>query len=194
ALINQDNSGFSSLTYGGHNQTVRYDGVLSGKFLLEAYFARALNDINEVPLVNTWNTIDQTVTPPITTGGIGFYEAGNHGLNRQYAAKATNIYAGHQIKYGVEFDDVVYSNINQRTGPTFKTPVGDTTATGAQIQILSDPTFGKIYRVVRANLNSARVTTQKYVDFFAQDSWKVGSRLTINPGIRYEQETMNGTL
>src|SRR5207248_2964136 len=52
ALINQDTSGFSSLTYGGHNQTVRYDGVLSGKFLLEVYFARALNDINEVPLVN----------------------------------------------------------------------------------------------------------------------------------------------
>src|SRR5439155_9627407 len=125
---------------------------------------------------------------------IGFYEAGNHSLNRQYAAKATNIFAGHQIKYGLEFDDVIYSNINQRTGPTFKTPVGDTTATGANIRILSDPTFGKIYRVVRANLNSARVTTQKYVDFFAQDSWKVGSRLTINPGIRYEQETMNGTL
>jgi len=194
ALLNQDTSGFSSLTYGGHNQTVRYDGVLSGNFLIETYFARALNDINELPAVNTWHTTDRTITPNVITGGIGFFEAGNHSLNNQYAAKATNIFGGHQIKYGVEYDDVTYSNINQRTGPTFTTPVGDKTATGAEIQILPDPTFGKIYRVVRANLNSARVTTQKYVDFFVQDSWKVTNRLTVNPGLRYEQEKMNGTL
>jgi hypothetical protein len=49
ALLNKDTSSFSSLTYGGHNQTVRYDGVLSSNFLLEGFWARALNDINEVP-------------------------------------------------------------------------------------------------------------------------------------------------
>ena len=31
-LLNQTTAGFSSLTYGGHNQTVRYDGVLSSRF------------------------------------------------------------------------------------------------------------------------------------------------------------------
>jgi len=193
-LLNNDTSGFSSITYGGHNQTVRYDGVLSSRFLAEAFYARALNDINEVPSVNTWFVRDRTVVPNVVSGGIGLYEAGNHSLNNQYAVKLTNVFAGHQVKYGVEYDDVTYSNINQRTGPTFKTPVGDQTATGAQIDIIADPTFGKIYRVTRANLNTARTTLQKYVNFFVQDQWRVGNRLTINPGLRYEQETMSGTL
>jgi len=194
ALLNQTTAGFSSLTYGGHNQTVRYDGVLSNNFLVQAHYARALNDIVETPSVNEWFVRDRTVVPNIVSGGIGFYEAGNHSLNNQYAVNATNLFGGHQLKYGIEYDDVTYSNINQRTGPTFTTPVGDQTATGAQIDILSDPTFGKVYSVVRANLNSERLTTQKYVDFFVQDSWKVGDRLTVNPGIRYEQETLTGTL
>jgi hypothetical protein len=47
-------------------------------------------------------------------------------------------------------------NINQRTGPTFTAPDGRVTATGASIDVIADPTFGKIYRVTRANFNSAR--------------------------------------
>ena len=49
-------------------------------------------------------------------------------------------------------------------------------------------------RPTGANLNSARTTTQKYVNFFVQDSWRVGDRLTVNPGLRYEQEKLAGTL
>jgi hypothetical protein len=193
ALLNNNTAGFSSIDYGGHNQTVRYDGVLSNNFLAEVFWARALNDINETPNDNTWFVRDRTVTPNIVSGGIGFYEAGNHSLNNQYVAKFTNMFGGHQLKYGVEFDDVTYSNINQRTGPTFTAPDGRTTATGAQIDIISDPTFGRVYRVTRANFNSARTTLQKYWTFFVQDSWKL-NRLTINPGLRYEQEKMSGTI
>src|SRR6185436_7273960 len=193
ALLNKDTSSFSSLTYGGHNQTVRYDGVLSSNFLVEGFWARALNDINEVPSVNTWRVTDRTVTPNAISGGIGFYEAGNHSLNNQFSAKLTNVIGNHQVKYGVQFDDVTYSNINQRTGPTFTAPDGRQTATGATIDVIADPTFGKIYRVTRANFNSARTTTQKYVTFFAQDSWRL-DRLTINPGLRYEQEKMAGSI
>jgi outer membrane receptor protein involved in Fe transport len=191
---------FSSLTYGGHNQAVRYNGILSNSFLVEAYFARALNDINEVPQVNSWSVTDQTVVPNVRSGGIGFYEAGNHSLNKQYSVKLTNSFGGHELKYGLEYDNVDFSNINQRTGPTFMVypngpgAAGVPTATGASVTILSDPTFGKVYRVTRANLNSARTTTQKYFDFFVQDTWRAGSRLTINPGIRYEQEALSGTV
>ena len=54
--------------------------------------------------------------------------------------------------------------------------------------------FGQIYRVTRANFNVSRDIPQTYVNFFAQDTWRVGDRLTINPGIRYEQEKMSGTI
>jgi len=59
------------------------------------------------------------------------------------------------------------------------------------INIIPDPTFGQIYRVVRGNFTTGALTTQHYQDAFIQDTWRIG-RFTINPGIRYEQEALNG--
>lgn len=193
SLLVNDTSSFSDIEYGGHNQTVRYDGVVNSNFLVEGSYGRSFNRIAETPTVNQWRITDTTVVPNRISGGIGFYEKGNESTNAQYVGKATWLWAGHQVKVGGLYEDVEYSQINQRTGPTFTAPDGRTTATGAQLSILADPTFGRIYRVTRANFNSARVTTQNYWSVFAQDNWKVTDRLTINPGIRYEQQTLVGT-
>jgi hypothetical protein len=185
---------YSELTkFGGHNQTVRYDGVVSPTWLVEASFARAVNDIEEVPLVDEWRYRDFTVTPTRITGGIGFFEAGNHSLNNQWSIKSTHILRGHEVKYGFAFDDVEYSQLNQRTGPTFTTSDGRQTATGAQVDVIADPAFGRIYRVIRANYTDTRDTEQTYWNFFVQDQWRASSRLTINAGLRYEQESLIGT-
>ena len=188
----EDTSSFSEIDYGGHNQTVHYDGVFGSNFLLEATFARAKNKISELPSVNEWRVTDTRVVPNVITGGIGFYEQGNDSENLQYAVKATNVFGGHQIRYGALYEDVTYANINQRTGPTFAIN-GRQTETGATVSILPDVNFGQIYRVTRANFNAARTTTQRYGSFFVQDSWRVTDRLTINPGLRYEQQTLVGT-
>ena len=186
---------FSELDkFGGNNQTVRYDGVITPTFLIEGSFANARNQISEIPSVNTWRVIDRRVVPNVTTGGIGGYEAGNDSKNKQFKLKGTNLYGGHQFSYGFQYDDVEYAQINQRTGPTFTTSDGRTTATGASIDIIPDLTYGSIYRVIRANYNTGRTTLQKYYNFFAQDSWKVTDRLTFNPGIRYEQQKLSGTI
>jgi outer membrane receptor protein involved in Fe transport len=147
-----------------------------------------------VPSVDEWRVTDQTVTPTRISGGIGFYEVGNRGLNRQIAVKSTNILGGHQLRYGFAYDDVDYSQVNQRTGPTFIAPDGRHTATGAQVTVLPDPTFGRVYRVTRANFNSGRATAQQYWNFFVQDSWRVSDRFTLNPGLRYEQQKLAGTI
>ena len=194
ALLVTDTSSFSELEYGGHNQTVRYDGVFGSNFLIEGNFGRAFNKIAEVPTVNDWRVTDTTVTPNVITGGIGGYEAGNESTNEQYAAKLTWLWGGHQVKVGGLYEDVEYAQVNQRTGPTFVTHDGRTTATGASVSILPDINYGRIYRVTRANYNDARTTTQRYQSFFAQDNWKAGDRLTINAGVRYEQQTLVGTI
>jgi hypothetical protein len=192
SLLVSETSSFSEIDYGGHNQTVRYDGVLGNHWLVEASYARALNELSELPSVDEWRVTDRTVSPARITGGIGFYEAGNRSLNNQWAVKSTNIVGAHQIKYGFAYDDVEYTNRDQFTGPTFVTADGRTTATGAFVQVLPDPVYGGIYRVVRAFFNSGRDTAQTYWNFFVQDSWKASDRLTINPGLRYEQETLDG--
>ena len=185
-------SSFSEIDYGGHNQTVRYDGILGSRWVLEGAYARALNTISELPSVDEWRVADQTVSPLRLSGGVGFYESGNRSLNNQWSIKSTHVVADHQIKYGLAYDDVAYTNLNQRTGPTFVAPDGRTTATGATISVLPDPVFGRIYRVTRANFNSGRETAQRYFTVFVQDSWEATKRLTINPGLRYEQETLDG--
>jgi outer membrane receptor protein involved in Fe transport len=193
ALTVTDTSSYSEIEYGGHNQTVRYDGVISPTWLVEANFARAYNRIGETPSVDTWRVTDTTVVPNVITGGVGFYEQGNKGTNLQYGAKTTYIVGNHQIKGGFLYEDVEYSNVNQRTGPTFSAPDGRQTATGASINIISDPTLGRIWRVTRANFNDERLTTQNYWSFFAQDSWRANERLTVNAGLRYDQQTLVGT-
>jgi hypothetical protein len=111
---------------------------------MEAAYARALNEIDELPLVDEWRVTDQTVSPQRISGGVCFYEAGNRSVNHQWTFKVTSIFGGHQLKYGVGYDDVTYRNRNQRSGPTFTTPDGRQTATGADVQIVPDPVFGRI--------------------------------------------------
>ena len=192
ALLHQTTSGFSSLNYGGHNQTVRYSGAVRPNWLLESYFAHAVNNIAETPSVDAWEVTDRTVTPNVTTGGIGFYEAGNQSQSEQYAIKGTNFIGGHQIRYGYEYDHSNWDQLNNYTGPTFTAPNGQTTATGATVEIIPDDTFGQIYRVDRARFTAGPTTTQNYQSFFVQDTWQVGNKLTVNPGLRYEQQTLNG--
>jgi hypothetical protein len=195
ALLVTDTSSFSTLDYGGHQQAIRYSGLLGAGFLIEGGYSRSLNEIGELPQVNDWRYTDRTVTPNIITGGVGTYEQGNRSLNNQYQIKATNIFKSHSVKYGFEYYDATYSQANQLTGPTFTAPDGRQTATGARVDILpaTEVPGGRIYRVTRANFNSERDTPQTYWDFFIQDQWQVG-RVTINPGLRYEQETMSGTI
>jgi len=196
ALEGTDTARFSAFDrFGGHNQVVKYDGVLTNSFLLEASWARAKNSIIELPSVNTWQTQDNRVTPQIRSGGIGFFE-NNDGINKQYQAKATNVLSAHQIKYGFALEDIDFKDIPNYTGPTFTLPNGVQTLTGAgaPVTILPDAVFGSIYRATRANYVLARETKQTYFNWFAQDTWQVGAHLTIRPGLRYEQQKITGNV
>ena len=59
--------------------------------------------------------------------------------------------------------------------------------------MLPDPQLGRVFRVVRANITNVRETEQNYLSFFLQDTWQLGRRLTIKPGLRYEQQKLIGS-
>ena len=194
ALLATNTARFSSFDrFGGHNAIVKYDGVLTNAFLLEGSWARAKNSTIELPSIQQWQTTDTRVVPNIRAGGIGFYE-NNEGTNKQYQVKATNVFSGHQLKYGFAYEDILFADIPNYTGPTFTLPNGVQTKTGASVTILPDPTFGTIWRATRANYVLGRTTTQKYFNWFAQDTWQIGDRFTFRPGLRYEQQKIVGTL
>jgi outer membrane receptor protein involved in Fe transport len=194
ALLRTDLAAFSEIEYGGHNQTLRYEGVLTPTWLLSASIARATNSIEETPAVDAWSVTDATFTPERVSGGLGFYEVGNAGENLQYQAKTTYLWRDHEFRGGVLYEDIAYDNIIDRTGPPITLPDGTVTATGATVQVLPDPQFGQVYRVVRANITNVRETRQNYFSLFLQDTWRLGDRLTLKPGIRYEQQKLIGNL
>ena len=87
ALLVTDTSSFSSLKYGGHNQTVELPRRAQQPLAGRGWLRRALNRLAETPLVDAWRVADQTITPTVTTGGIGFYEAQNRSVNNQYPGR-----------------------------------------------------------------------------------------------------------
>jgi len=197
ALLAQTTSRYSALDYGGHNQTAHYTGVLRSHLLVEASAGHAVNRIVETPSLDEWRVLDERVTPRIVSGGLGFYEAGNHSDSWQAQAKATHVFnarGSHQLRYGVDYETLDFSQLQQFTGPAFTAPDGQRTATGASLEIIPDPVYGQIYHVSGASLTAARTTTQRYAGLFIEDEWKRGSSLTVRPGLRYEQETLSGSL
>ena len=58
-----DQGRFSELEYGGHNQALRYDGIFSPNWLLEASVARAYTNITEIPGLDAHSVTDRTVVP-----------------------------------------------------------------------------------------------------------------------------------
>lgn len=194
SLLRTDLAAFSEIDFGGHNQTLRYEGVITPRFLLTASVSHASNTLEETPSVDEWSILDTTTDPDTRSGGIGFYEVGNDGSNVQYQAKASYFAGDHELAAGFLFEDIDYDNIIDRTGPSFTLPDGTQTATGAQVTILPDPVFGQIYRVTRANITNVRQTRQNYVALFVQDTWRIGDRVTIRPGLRYERQELIGNL
>ena len=183
------------LTYGGHNQTVRYNGVLSNNWLVEGTCARALNAINEMPSVDTWRVTDQHRHPERHHRRHRLLRSGQRSLNNQFSVKIdAHVSATTRSSTASSSTTSTYSQINQRTGPTFTAPDGRQTATGAQIDDPARSDFGQDLPGDARELQQRPDHDAELRHLFAQDTWRVGDRLTINPGIRYEQEKMAGTI
>lgn len=190
----QADSGFSEIKFGGHQQSLRYDGILTPNWLIEASVSHSSNKFDEIPAVNNYGYTDRTTVPNQVFGGLGGYQI-TDGKNTQFTAKSTNIFnlgGKHQVRYGAEFQDIEFSRVFLYTGPTFTLSNGIVTTTGANVSIQADDQFGKIYRVTRANFSPKGITTQKYLSLFLQDTWEIGSRLTIRPGVRWDRQRLIG--
>jgi hypothetical protein len=198
ALAAEGLARFSSLdSYGGHNQALRYNGVLSSTWLLEGTVAHARTQHEELPVVDEWAVTDFSVFPFVRSGGLGSHEVGTVGRNLQFALISTNILGGgnHELRYGLQLDDIEFTRKERRTGPSFTFPDGVPSRTGVSYQVVPDAFFGgdlgNIYRV-NGPRGDLPVTTQTYLSWFAQDTWRLGTRLTVRPGIRWERQRLVG--
>jgi hypothetical protein len=186
-------SAFSALSFGSEIQTLRYQGILNPAWLLEGSVGHARVTFKESPSVDEWQVTDETTKPPTSYGGRGSFEERSEGTSWQYQMKSTHILGSHEIRYGASYERATSELVSGYTGPPFTLVDGRQTVTGAVVTVLSDPTYGRIYRVTRSRLEALRQADQRFLGLFVQDKVAVGNRLTLAAGIRYERQQLDGS-
>ena len=178
---------------------------------MSANYSNYFNKFTENPKFNGIQITDnvpvqEKTGPQKIYNGLGFIEGSESRVN-QLAATSSHIVSflgSHTFDYGYQFEDVQYDDVMQYTGgaitlpnlPEFgaaagKTQFGATVIREHQGGVLSNPI---VYRVSRGNYsNPATSVLTRYHSGFVQDAWQIGTRLTIKPGLRFEQQAETGT-
>ena len=136
-------------------------------------------------------SIDTTVNPNALSGGFGFFQDQEF-TRDNYKADLTTFLAGHSVKGGIDFEHIkaVNQNFNGGAGQRIyklRTSAGvvyyrhrfyiDDRAPG---YVRGEPTTWVFAVPLTSEPDSQNLS------WYVQDSWRVGSSLTINGGIRWE--------
>lgn len=175
--------------YGGTDYSLRYEGILGPKLILEAQGARHREEFDVTPGsgANTIRVIDNRNDVVTTTGGYGRIDS-NTFTRQDYKLDGTFFLGGHSVKVGVEYEKMDADVSRFFSG-------------GQQVTILSPlpgqsrPVYQHYYwtsdTAALPNAPSVVFTAapnHKQLSFFAQDRWAVLPNLTVNAGLRYEKQ------
>jgi outer membrane receptor protein involved in Fe transport len=202
----------SSLDYGSRTWTGRYTGSLTSKLVVTANYSEYYNHFDENPKHNGFLMQDNV---PIQEGtgssfvynGLGSLEdseAHTHQFNASLTWLAS-LFGQHTIQAGYQFEDDPYNDYSAFSGPQFKLPndpvlgpAAGQTMFGAEFTRThldpNDPTTPIVLEMTRGNYSNPNLKTDtRYHAGYLQDTWSIGSRLTLKGGLRFEQQELNGT-
>ena len=180
---------------GGTNLVAKYDGVFSSNWLLSAIASRH-NEKEEN--FGTGRNIEQlingTVNPNALSGGFGFFQDQKFHRN-EYKADLSTFLGPHAVKGGIDYEEIgaVNNNFNggngQRIYRLSTLPGGAGTTyyrhrfyinDRAPGYVRTDPTTWQLAVPLTSEPDSRNLA------WYVQDSWRIGSALTINGGVRWE--------
>ncbi len=212
SLSSNNNLSESALDFGSRTWTGRYNGSFGPTWLLTVTYSDYYSQLTETPKFNGYQISDITGSQESATGsnqtynGLGLLqntEAKNHELNVT-GTHLFNLLGGHTVDLGYQYEDVPYSLISRYSGMDFVLPTDPAlgAASGKTVYggifrrthlVPKDKTSPIIYTLLRGNYSSPNISTEtKYNAGFVQDSWTIGKKLTLKPGLRFEQQVMAG--
>jgi len=211
ALSSNDTLRESALSFGSRTWSGRYTGTLTNSLILTANYSQYANHFTETPKVDGYEVIDQVAAEEgtgntVIYGGLGFLEDSVSTTHQLTASLSwvKNMWGQHTIQAGYQFEDDPYNDVQRYSGPAFQLPndpdIGPgagQTLTGAQFTRThldpNDTSTPIVLEVTRGNYSNPNIQTDtRYHAGYIQDTWSLGSRITLKPGLRFEQQELNG--
>ena len=191
-------------TFGGMDYMGRVQGVLGSVGLFEFQASKHQEEDKQAPT----NTADKLFLP---TRPAGLPRTGGFGFNvqtefvRNFFRGSVSYFAkfagSHEFKAGADYMDVRSDNANQYTGPagnkeTLFTyvvydPVTHLPTTIYQHEYNSTGNRNAAGDPIEADANST-VSRSNNTAYFIQDKWQIIPSLTLNVGLRYEDQKVKG--
>ena len=201
----------SKFSFGSRTWTGRYTGTLTNSLILTANYSEYYNHFDETPKFNGYEMVDNT---PVQEGtgssfaynGLGYLEntvAHTHQFNAS-ASLIKSFFGQHTFQFGYQFEDDPYNDYELYSGPDFTLPndpvLGDAAGKTVHGGLFyrthvdpNDPTSPIVLELERGNYSSPNITTDsRYHAGYIQDTWMIGRRITLKPGLRFEQQELNG--
>ncbi len=120
----------STIKFGADQQSLKYNGLFGADFFLESQVNHRENNYEETSTVNDYRFRDRRIF--LTTGielqpvygGSGFVGPTSD-KSWDYALKASKTFGDHEVKAGVQYFDLKYSQISRYSGPTLTVPFAE---------------------------------------------------------------------
>jgi hypothetical protein len=221
--------GQSEIEYGGNNYAIKYNGVFTPNFFAEVQVSRHDAKFRETPSLNQSRVRDRRQQlcflfpiiqaaslncvgdPPASgavwfTGGTGFISNADD-INTTYSAKLTNVFGPVELKYGVEYADIEYTDQQGYSGESvdFFIPL-DTDLDGtyevsdggvnlpSNSGTLIDQRSATNFRATRNRLNPFPGPTQtKDANAFIGATWSVIPSVVVKAGVRATKQKIEGS-
>jgi hypothetical protein len=182
-----------TLKRGAPNVTVHYDGVLGPSLLIRGIIGRDREKTTYGGAgAATAQLLNQTVTPNVTSGGFTTFT--NQDFTRKiYKGDLTKIWGSHDIKAGADYEDVVTAveRFDGGGGQRIYQLVTGGVVYYRHRYFINDLASG----FVRSNQSTFTIANplsatpaDHNTSFYAQDSYKLLSNLSLEYGIRWERQ------